>query len=390
MVADCCCFTLIGLDLALLARNKAKLEGGADEVDEDDELEAAFGAGSSALPPAVDDEPATKKRTREEILAAVQSKRRALGGGQAPAAAPSAESLSKSKFKPIGVKEDKKSKKTPVIGPDGQVKKLKKKKKVVAEQQLSVEVPSIGDVEPAPIPTSLPTPPPLVIPTSSRPINRPSASAVNLPPPQQPSEPPSRKLAKPLIVAALDDDDNDIFGGVGEYEGDLGSDSDDETKPSASKSAGVQGERDGPAPVPTVNWFKTGRTPSPPPEAPSKILTAASLKGKERDTSGTTADDADSAEHGPQLSRFPSPEEVTRLVPLSGTSARDLLARAEEAEAAAVRRSNKAKWRQSQGLSKQADDDDDAEGGQGNWRAKEKDQDDHKRRNKGAFSCSLA
>ena len=379
---------LAGLDLALLARNKAALEATqAESDDEDDVLEAAYGAGPSTdpAPSAADDaSSAGRKRSREEILAAVQSKRRALAGGSLQAVEPPvASDLNRSKFKPIGFKEEKKSKKKAVVGPDGQVKKLKKKTKVRAV--MAVE-PAVVAAAPTPGPdveTALAAPS-LVEPSPAGPSSPPVAPTVAVAPP-----PAEKRFAKPLIAADLSDDD--IFGGVGDYEAGLPSDSDDEASPKASTSAtagGVKQEVDDKADAPVteptkVNWFKTGRTPSPPPPMPAGQPASPKGKGRATDADGDAADDGER-----QGSRSPSPEPVMRLVPLSGTSAREMLARAEAAEQAAVRRSNKAKWRQSQGLAKQADggeDDDDDEGaGQGGWRGKQKEETvDKKRLNHG-------
>lgn len=374
----------LGLDLALLARNKAALEATqAESDDEDDVLEAAYGAGagSADLPSAADDESTTgRKRSREEILAAVQSKRRALGR-PVESSAPAASDLNRSKFKPIGFKEDKKAKKKVVVGPDGHVKKLKKKAKAPrpAEPDSAVAEPATAlDIETAAVA------PLKAEPSPAGPSSPPTAPAVvAAAPARSPPPPPAEKrFAKPLISANLSDDD--IFGGVGEYEAELPSDSDEDDgegapKASTSKAATAvkieEGEET--TPVPKVNWFKTGRTPSPPPTPAGQI---PSPKGKERAIDAGAADDRGG-------SRSPSPEPVMRLVPLSGTSAREMLARAEAAEQAAIRRSNKAKWRQSQGLAKQADggEDDEDDEGQGGWRGKQKEETvDKKRLNHGA------
>lgn len=301
----------------------------------------------------------------------------ASGSGAGALLPPPAPELNKSKFKPIGVKEDKKTTKA-TVGPDGQVKKLKKKKKravAVEDAPPAVPVaaaPAEASASPAAGPSLSPPPPP------------PAAAA------PAPAPPAEKRFAKPLVAASLSDDD-DIFGGVGDYEaGEAGSDSDadddgDAPGPSSStKAAGAaQVAEDPPKPV---NWFRTGRTPTPPPPA------ALSPKGKERAASAPANDAADGADPREHASRSPSPEPVMRLVPLSGTSARDMLAAAEAAEAAAQRRSNKAKWRQSQGLAKQAgnEDEEDEDEGQGSWRAKDKEGTDDKRRLDRGASVSVA
>lgn len=170
-------------------------------------------------------------------------------------------------------------------------------------------------------------------------MNNPAPAALS-------ATPAPAALPKPVAVPApvLDSDEEDIFGGVSDYEMDLGSDSDDEgAKPVKPKTA-----PDAPA-VTTKKgkgWF--GDEEEEEQAAPSDSMLPSILRS-------TKAVD-DSAQR--MASRSPSPEDGTlrRLQPLTSSrvpSAKQLLAMDKAAAENEKRREKKAKWRAKQGLTAQ-------------------------------------
>lgn len=159
-----------------------------------------------------------------------------------------------------------------------------------------------------------------------------------------------------------DDDEDDIFGGVGEYSlhiSDEDSDSDEETRTKPSKPKQVKREKSAEPVIrakPGKSWFADDE-PQQEDGGGSSVLADILKK---------TAKDAHSDEaQRLARSRSGSPEDdgaPMRLQPLATSalpSAKELLAMDQEAEKLAKKRANKAKWRAAQGLPAQANNDDD-------------------------------
>ncbi|KZV94588.1 hypothetical protein EXIGLDRAFT_748565 [Exidia glandulosa HHB12029] len=220
-----------GLDFALLEKEKAKLAGNDDDMD--DVLEATYKTVASTSVPAA----APKKRTREEILNELKAKRQKT---DTDSASPPVDDVKKTgKFRPIGAPPPKEKKKEK-LGADGMPKK-KKRKLEAAEQP---EGPSAS--------TS----------TSAGPA---------------PAVPPSNAAPPPQ---AQPDEEEDAFGGdifadVEEYKGfDDEDDSDDNSGAETSKPAEESTTADALPAAPT-KWFQLddeegeiARPPTPPPAAP--------------------------------------------------------------------------------------------------------------------------
>ena len=205
-----------GLDHSLLAQTRAKQDSELVQQAEDELdslLPALPSASSSTLPEAStasDSKIGTKKRTRQDRIDELKAKL-----GQPKEVKPiDEEDAFRSKFRKVGQKE------VPVVlGKDGKVKKLRKKKKLVAASE--VQTPVVEQSIPEPTPTvteSIPTP----------------VEAVEVPQP-------------------IDDIDSDvdIFANAAEYGASSSSDSEDgQSKPSTST-----------LPVPSTsttaksNWF---------------------------------------------------------------------------------------------------------------------------------------
>ncbi|CDZ97056.1 IK cytokine down-regulator of HLA class II [Phaffia rhodozyma] len=376
-----------GLDFALLAKNKAELEASQNQID-DDELEQAFNHGQSSSTFNADPLPATKKRSREEILAAVNSKKRALGS--AAPSVPDAPRLN-SKFKPIGEKEKekkKKKKKNEAVGLEGEKKMRKKKKKVTDGQpedgsvvSTSGGVPDASSVDPSTA-------------TMVDPIKAPSPESLPAPLPAK-----QKVYAKPLVQPSLDEDD--IFGGVSDYEPDADDDDDDDDGSAQDDHDQLKTETDPIAqPSSGRDWFGSNPTTSSSVPTSSSIDHSAPVSasvpapGPESSTTSTRMNRSPSPliQYNPTRlysrspSRSPTPPPTAgsgRLVPLSGSavpSVKELLAHSEEAEAVRIRKSKKAAWRAKQGLAKQEDGvEDEDEGGRG-WRKEETGEKDEEKR----------
>ncbi|GHJ83863.1 hypothetical protein NliqN6_0265 [Naganishia liquefaciens] len=197
-----------GLDFALLAARKAEIEATEGRKAED-ELDAFI---ESEQPDRVPDaDPFSKansgkKRTREEIVQELKRQRT----GAAPSEVPVQETLG-SKFKSIAQKKrEAEEAQAQVQGK----KKLKKKKKVVAPS---------APVAPA---DSAKTVPSLPMSPSGQPAIQKEPEAEPLIEPPQPSGPKNAPI--PGVTPVPDDEDDDIFGGVGEYVGAIDSDSESE------------------------------------------------------------------------------------------------------------------------------------------------------------------
>lgn len=165
-------------------------------------------------------------------------------------------------------------------------------------------------------------------------------------------------LAEPAATSAGVEEEDDIFGGVGEYSfhvSDDDSDSDTETGAKQPQPKTVNSERPAEPIVrakPGKSWFADDAEEEA--HKSSSLLddilkkTSEALPGDARpDRSGSASPEADSA--------------PMRLQPLSTSalpSAKELLALDQEAEKLAKKRASKAKWRAAQGLPAQAKDDD--------------------------------
>jgi len=357
-----------------------------------------------------------QKKSREDVLNALQESRKRLAGSDEPrlgktkklkvdAPAPSAEGLG-SRFKKLITVN-------PVAGEAGG-KKKKKKKQIMSAATASALMPP-----PPPPPrqpgltitsdkADMPPPPPLVDPIEKyRPTRSPT-------PPEaddwrfQPAEtlgtsvsvsqsdesPSSPKAAvtttgpvspvQASMVPQLDSEDEDIFGGVGDYEMDLGSDSDDDESGEKPKESSASEARINPAM--TVGkkgkgWF--GDEEEEEQSAPVDSMLPSIL----RTTRLPTADQGESTQR--LNSRSPSPEDgpMRPLQPLSSSklpSAKELLAMDKAAEADEKRREKKAKWRAKQGLAAQdGNDEDDEDRGRGKTE-KEKDSEEKRKQNREA------
>ena len=200
-------------------------------------------------------------------------------------------------------------------------KKKKKKKKVVEEV---APVPA----EPVPEVVKEPTPPPVPV--------------VKAPP------------KPPKFAIAVDDDQDDIFNDVAEYQLGIpsdGSDSEDEVVPEPesvvrSRSASMEMDmQDEPEPE-----RKRSRTRSH-----SRSRSPAIKRARTRSPSPIAFDPANRL-FSPSEDEDEEDEFPTRLVPLESSnlpSARDLLALDSEAAKADAKRARKAKWRAQQGLAAQ-------------------------------------
>jgi IK cytokine len=190
----------------------------------------------------------------------------------------------------------------------------------------------------------------------------------------------------PAVLAGESEDDEveeDIFGGVGEYELNIGSEDEDEQgspRKARSPTPATPGEeQQAEAAKPRRNWFGDAEGEEEQP--------VVSLAGSSRQRSGSPAHRAVPRQ---STSRSPSPSDeeegnqgtsrsLPRLQPLAssaGPSARDLLAADKAAQALEKKRARKAKWRAKQGLAPQSNengDDDDDEGPRGLARIREND-----------------
>lgn len=198
-----------------------------------------------------------KKRTRDDLLKALKSKREEGGATPMEVDGPSEPKLleaakMKGKFKPIG---------QPAAETKSKEEKRKKKKRKVVTEAQNAEPPQASE----PLPTA--NPPATTPPTANL--------AESLPEPR--TETPQAGPSKPPPTAILPDDDEDIdiFAGVGDYEGvDLGDDSEDDklrpTREDEKDETSVSG------PPKRVNWFgeeepeppvvlSKPRPPTPPP-----------------------------------------------------------------------------------------------------------------------------
>ncbi|KAH9935071.1 hypothetical protein B0H21DRAFT_825673 [Amylocystis lapponica] len=129
-----------GLDLALLAQNRARAAADAAVVD-DASLERAFREAEQHAP---------RKRTREEIVQELKSKR-AKRPADAAADAPLEDAKNAGKFRPIGVK--------PVGGEKKKAAKGERRNKRKAEP-VAAPGPSTPPLQPAPAPALAPEPEP--------------------------------------------------------------------------------------------------------------------------------------------------------------------------------------------------------------------------------------
>ncbi|KAG8892872.1 hypothetical protein FRC00_011366 [Tulasnella sp. 408] len=248
---------LPGLNFELLEKAKA---GDDTSKFDDDALEEAFNA---AVAPETPSESVNvpKKRTRDDLLKALKSKREE--GGATPMdvdgpseAKPLEAAKMKGKFKPIG---------QPAAETKSKEEKRKKKKRKVVTEAQNAESPQAAE----PLPTANPSA--TTLPTAN------SAQSLPEPSTETPQAGPSK--LPPAAILPDDDEDIDIFAGVGDYEGvDLGDDSEDDKPRPARK-----GENDEPSvsgPPKRVNWFgeeepeppvvlSKPKPPTPPP-APEK------------------------------------------------------------------------------------------------------------------------
>ncbi|KAM0749267.1 hypothetical protein T439DRAFT_326995 [Meredithblackwellia eburnea MCA 4105] len=305
-----------GLDMALLERMKFQQSLEADQSIDDIEAE---------LDKAITEKP--KKRTRDEMIADLKAAR---GGVQAsePAAANKVEEedgLEKAKaagrFKPIA-KSAKGKEKEKVK--DGELKKRKKKKAKV-------------EVEQGPPPAPIITDP-----------SNPSPSSSN----QLPTSLPLK--SSQLAALATDDADDDIFGGVGEYDG-LGSDSDDSDGEAKKRPSPANGASSSTTQPPSL---VTGSKPKPPKyfddddddEDPGRRTTAPSAVSNLAAAIGDAAAAASSSSSknaggaGGNENEEEDDERPMRLQPLTGSSVpsvRDLLEMDKAAEKEELRKARK-------------------------------------------------
>jgi hypothetical protein len=410
-----------GLDYGLLEARKAELaaqEGSKydDELDkvletgladDDDQESAVAGPGPSTT---------GQKKSREDILNALQQSRKRLSGPDEPrsekkkkvkldAPAPVEEGLG-SRFKKIITAN-------PVGGEAGGKKKKKKKQSMsAATASALMPPPPLPPRQPGLTITSdkadMPPPPPLIDPNEAyRPTRSPtppevddwrsqpaeplksSASVAHTASPPLVSKPPESEIelvssVQSAAVPQLDSEDEDIFGGVGDYEMDLGSDSDeDESAEKSSKEASASEARINPAATigkKGKGWFGDEEEEE---SAPVDSMLPSIL----RTTRLPTSNQGESTQR--LSSRSPSPEDgpMRPLQPLSSSklpSAKELLAMDKAAEADEKRREKKAKWRAKQGLAVQdGNDEDDEDRGRGKTE-KEKDSEEKRKQNREA------
>jgi len=397
----------------LAAEEGTKYDDELDKVletglaDDDDQESAAAGPGPSTT---------GQKKSREDILNALQESRKRLAGPDEPrsekkrkvkvdAPEPAEEGLG-SRFKKIITANP--------AGGEAGGKKKKKKKQAMSAATASALMPP-----PPPPPrqpgltitsdkADMPPPPPLVDPKEAyRPTRSPTPPEIDdwrsqpakpleiIPTPSNTAPPPLVLKAsesetepvtsvQPSVVPQLDSDDEDIFGGVSDYEMDLGSDSDDDEiaeKPSKEPSA-IEA-RVNPAAVigkKGKGWFGDEEEEE---SAPVDSMLPSIL----RTTRPPTTDQGESSQR--LSSRSPSPEDgpMRPLQPLSSSklpSAKELLAMDKAAEADEKRREKKAKWRAKQGLAAQdGNDEDDEDRGRGKT-DKEKDSEEKRKQNREA------
>lgn len=335
-----------------------------------------------------------QKRSREEIMNALQDSRKRLVGGdvlkgekkkkrskvEAPSEAPTA-GLG-SRFKKIA---------GATTETDGKKKKKKKIVKVVPApseaQRLAPPQPGLTIISAkADIPESpavilerekrleaerlrrrSPSPPPARPAWAEETTEEPAVAEQEASPPPLAAAPAPADLPKPTqpqAPAAIDSDEEDIFGGVSDYEMDLGSDSEsDAEKTRPPKPASESRAQPSLPPKKGKGWFGDEDE-----EQEEAKLSDSMLPNILR----TTKPADESAQRLP--SRSPSPEDGTLrpLQPLSSSklpSAKELLAMDKAAEADEKRREKKAKWRAKQGLAAQdgagGDDDGDTRGDRG-------------------------
>lgn len=280
-----------GLDFALLDQTKARVSA-ANEVEDEDELERAFHEAkdtASTGQQAADSQ--AGKKSRADLLKGLKAARDAPGSATATTGEKALDLKGTGKFKPIGFK--------PIGGADAAApaKKKKKKAKDGTEGERTKKKRKIEADEAAPPETSTPA---AQTATASEPV--PQSNVPVAPPPasSKPSTPPP------------EDEDFDIFAGVGDYEGvDLGDSSDEEGE---TRSGRVQDEA-APAQMPGKRgWFD-----DPEPEEP--IAEAEPPKPVAQSSSAQVPDEA------MEEDREEEEEKPMRLQGLSSTaSIKDMLA----------------------------------------------------------------
>lgn len=231
------------------------------------------------------------------------------------------------------------------------------------------------------LPIALEVPRPQSPPVSSsipEPKHESPPSIAEIKPNPEPTAPAA--VTAPNATETVDDEDDDIFGGVGDYsfhisdDDDSDSEEDDAEKPRARPETSSTSRKDrdhtqsglSDSVVRTKqskSWFsnvepeETG--PSVP--VPSGTATRDSLAATDGARPPSPSHRQYNGERARSRSASASPEPIGRLQPLSSSavpSARDLLAMDEEAEKLENKRSKKAKWRAQQGLPTQTRDDD--------------------------------